>query len=31
MLDYRPVPHQSCEGIPPLRVFLEAVASAAGL
>jgi uncharacterized protein YutE (UPF0331/DUF86 family) len=31
MLDYRRVQQESREGIGPLRVFLEAVASAAGL
>ena len=31
MLDYRRVQEESREGIRPLRVFLEAVASAAGL
>jgi uncharacterized protein YutE (UPF0331/DUF86 family) len=31
MLDYRRVQQESREGIPPLRVFLEAVAAAAGL
>jgi uncharacterized protein YutE (UPF0331/DUF86 family) len=31
MLDYDRVQRESREGIPPLRVFLEAVASAAGL
>ena len=31
MMDYRRVQQESREGIPPLRAFLEAVASAAGL
>ena len=31
MLDYRRVREESREGIRPLRVFLEAVATAAGL